>query len=567
MIHLHSHDVFHRHLSPDTIQYDAEFNPKVSDFYFAKSCRNDAGQSSIHNRGGEEYVSPEAAALNPYSSSVDVFSYGMILFRLLTGKPIWPGIDGQRKTERITRGDRPEFPPGTNERMMTLIKDCWNQNESARPSFAHIVRYFDDWGPLVNCDDFPDDEYLQYCERMREATHVHKRYREVFEADAIRPEDLEAFRACETRANSGIMREKFRLAKRFSDGLGVRKDDVEAFRVMKEAAEGGYPEAMFALGMCYREGKGCDKSDADAAAWFRRAAGTGHMVGQLMYARYLAKGSGVDKNEKMAIEELTKVAERDESSNSLLGRAQEEMGVIYRQMGKDTRNEAHLVTARHYFREAADRQSMLGAELYAVMLFLGEGGEKDVEQAIDIFTSQAGRSGFAAKQMGVIYEQGLEEKVVDLELAYDFYVVCAGLGYYDGEARAGNLAGRMADEKRKVNPRDPGAKQLDEACVEYFRNAGTVGRNSQAMFRYAKIVLDGLRGVEADIVKGIGVLQDAAKLGSQAACLELGAVFENGRGPIAVDLEKAREYYSAVRDSENPNVRDAARKALARLVS
>jgi serine/threonine protein kinase len=85
-------------------------------------------------------MAPEVFRHEEYNETVDVYSYGMIVLYLLVGRPPWPnlaGVDAVRKAS--VEGDRPNIPRDVDQRVQDLLKECWDENASVRPSFKRII--------------------------------------------------------------------------------------------------------------------------------------------------------------------------------------------------------------------------------------------------------------------------------------------------------------------------------------------------------------------------------------------------------------------------------------------
>jgi len=90
--HAHQRGVMHRDLKPSNILVDAEGQVKVIDFGIARATRKDQPEASLltlQNQifGTPAYMSPEQAAGDPagIDNRTDVYSLGVVLFKLLTG--------------------------------------------------------------------------------------------------------------------------------------------------------------------------------------------------------------------------------------------------------------------------------------------------------------------------------------------------------------------------------------------------------------------------------------------------------------------------------------------------
>lgn len=136
---LHMNNIVHRNLKPAVIMLDNKFHPYVSEFYFAKQI--DTKSSFLLKESTPEFMAPEFIndfKSNQNSFKIDVYSYGITLFMLLTQiNPFLLTAPADILTNTI-KGKRPKFPSNFNENWKKLISDCWNENPTKRPSFEDI---------------------------------------------------------------------------------------------------------------------------------------------------------------------------------------------------------------------------------------------------------------------------------------------------------------------------------------------------------------------------------------------------------------------------------------------
>ncbi|CAL4974813.1 unnamed protein product [Urochloa decumbens] len=81
--------VIHCDVKPENILLTREFEAKIADFGLAKlSKRDGSGVQFSHIRGTLGYMAPEWALNLPINAKADVFSYGIVLLEILTGRRI-----------------------------------------------------------------------------------------------------------------------------------------------------------------------------------------------------------------------------------------------------------------------------------------------------------------------------------------------------------------------------------------------------------------------------------------------------------------------------------------------
>jgi len=138
--------IIHRDLKPANLLIDHSGVLKVADFGLSK-VRPDQKKNEkdtfmmTGETGSYRFMAPEIFLHLNYNETVDIYSYGMILFYLLSGKPPWPTENGLVAARKAAEeGDRPTIPRSWDTRLQILLQECWDENPSARPSFHQILK-------------------------------------------------------------------------------------------------------------------------------------------------------------------------------------------------------------------------------------------------------------------------------------------------------------------------------------------------------------------------------------------------------------------------------------------
>ncbi|VAI62731.1 hypothetical protein VPH35_113417 [Triticum aestivum] len=87
-LHDYAHEcIVHRDMKPSNILLDHEMNPKISDFGIARICLSSVTESNTTTAMGTfGYIAPEYYSQNVYSTRSDVFSFGILVLEIISGK-------------------------------------------------------------------------------------------------------------------------------------------------------------------------------------------------------------------------------------------------------------------------------------------------------------------------------------------------------------------------------------------------------------------------------------------------------------------------------------------------
>jgi TPR repeat protein len=139
---IHSKNVIHRDLKPDKILLDWDWNVRIADFGHSTSPVERKNFCEIRDWPSVDfrYLAPECYDRQCYEES-DVFSFGLILYELLVGKPVFPKeLEKKCIAWKVCINNlRPEIPKFVLPSAKKMITDCWAIDPGERPSFEEIV--------------------------------------------------------------------------------------------------------------------------------------------------------------------------------------------------------------------------------------------------------------------------------------------------------------------------------------------------------------------------------------------------------------------------------------------
>ncbi|CAN0845694.1 Serine/threonine-protein kinase STY46 [Linum grandiflorum] len=138
MDYLHQNNIIHRDLKAANILMDENEVVKVADFGVAR-VKAQTGVMTAET-GTYRWMAPEVIEHKPYDHKADVFSFGIVLWELLTGKLPYEYLTPlQAAVGVVQKGLRPTIPKHSNPKLTELLEKCWQQDPSLRPDFSEII--------------------------------------------------------------------------------------------------------------------------------------------------------------------------------------------------------------------------------------------------------------------------------------------------------------------------------------------------------------------------------------------------------------------------------------------
>ncbi|KAG9510684.1 V-SRC [Fragariocoptes setiger] len=148
MAYLEEQKLIHRDLAARNILVGRNLYVKVADFGLARMI----GDSEYTARQGAKFpikwTAPEAAIYNRFSIKSDVWSFGVLLWEVMThGQVPYQGMQNREVIERVEKGYRMQIPKGCDCPDSVYLKmcQCWDADPEKRPTFKHLYNFFDDF--------------------------------------------------------------------------------------------------------------------------------------------------------------------------------------------------------------------------------------------------------------------------------------------------------------------------------------------------------------------------------------------------------------------------------------
>lgn len=146
MSRLHKMKIIHRDLKLENIWLDEKLEPRIGDFCLARFIENDVHLTI--NVGTPICMAPELFTEENYGFPVDVYAFGILLYRLFTTEIVLEDLKPIRTPyhlkSKIAKGLRFKKPNHVPEHYWELIQKCWKQEPSERPKFEEIVEILKD---------------------------------------------------------------------------------------------------------------------------------------------------------------------------------------------------------------------------------------------------------------------------------------------------------------------------------------------------------------------------------------------------------------------------------------
>lgn len=142
MQYLHSNKIIHRDLKSPNVLIGIEKTVKISDFGTCREWNEISTKMSF--AGTVAWMAPEIIRNEACSEKVDIWSFGVVLWELLTGETPYKDVDSSAIIWGVGSDSlQLPIPSSCPYGFKLLIKQCWSAKPRNRPSFKQILAHLD----------------------------------------------------------------------------------------------------------------------------------------------------------------------------------------------------------------------------------------------------------------------------------------------------------------------------------------------------------------------------------------------------------------------------------------
>ncbi|XP_063244221.1 proto-oncogene tyrosine-protein kinase receptor Ret [Bacillus rossius redtenbacheri] len=141
MAYLSEIKLVHRDLAARNVLVAAGRICKISDFGLTRDVyEDDAYLKRSKGRVPVKWMAVESLADHVYTSKSDVWSFGVLLWELVTlGASPYPGVAVHNLFHLLRAGYRMERPENCSAQLYRVMRSCWQGEPGSRPSFKELV--------------------------------------------------------------------------------------------------------------------------------------------------------------------------------------------------------------------------------------------------------------------------------------------------------------------------------------------------------------------------------------------------------------------------------------------
>ena len=140
MAYLEHQGYIHRDLGARSVLVGENEACKLANFHLAKAVHGQQTyRAPVDDKVAIKWTAPEAMKYNRFSIKSDVWSFGVLLFEVIThGRFPYPGMRNNQVIDQLLQGYRMPQPMECPQRIYAVMLDCWKEEPNFRPSFKTL---------------------------------------------------------------------------------------------------------------------------------------------------------------------------------------------------------------------------------------------------------------------------------------------------------------------------------------------------------------------------------------------------------------------------------------------
>ncbi|XP_071690808.1 uncharacterized protein [Rutidosis leptorrhynchoides] len=131
--------IIHRDLKSSNLLVDKNWTVKVGDFGLSR-IKHLAYLNTKTGKGTPQWMAPEILRNGQADEKSDVYSYGVVLWEIITEKVPWDDLDPMQVIGAVGfMNKKLEIPKDVDPLWVSLIESCWCSESQSRPTFQEIL--------------------------------------------------------------------------------------------------------------------------------------------------------------------------------------------------------------------------------------------------------------------------------------------------------------------------------------------------------------------------------------------------------------------------------------------
>ncbi|KAL2464245.1 PAS domain-containing protein tyrosine kinase family protein [Forsythia ovata] len=136
--------IVHRDLKSSNLLVDKNWTVKVGDFGLSR-LKRETYLTTKTGKGTPQWMAPEVLRNEPSNEKADVYSFGVILWELVTQKIPWDNLNSMQVIGAVGfMNQRLEIPKDVDPQWASIVESCWQSEPQNRPSFQELMEKFKD---------------------------------------------------------------------------------------------------------------------------------------------------------------------------------------------------------------------------------------------------------------------------------------------------------------------------------------------------------------------------------------------------------------------------------------